>query len=417
MTARWRAGLVGVLAVLVSSTGLASPVHASEQPESDKCEIGKTQFIDQPSYNLSSLAFPRSWRTATGDGVVVAVVDSGVDPANQHLGRRVVLPGKSFVGGDPSGREDPYGHGTAIAGIIAAQYLGEKSSLIGAAPAAKILPVRVFQYEPSQPGESVPFPPDTGRIAQGIRWAVDNGADVINVSMSTGPKDPALGELKAATAYAHRKDVVVVASGGNQLEGVRTDELRFPAAAEDVIGVAGADVNGAVDDFSVHGPHNDVSAPGAQVLISFHANGDCLAGDQHPFTSWAAGFVSGLAAQLREKYPRASADEIAYRIMASADRPRLSQRDDEQGWGLIQPYEALTMTIDPTRAGPELPGARSAPDPGDESKIRPISATPDPLAPAREAALWWGLLAVGLAALALVLRPLTRRALVRRRRP
>ena len=144
------------------------------------------------------------------------------------------------------------------------------------------------------------------------------------------------------------------------------------------------------------------------MLIAFHANGDCLAGQDHAYTSWATGFVSGLAAQLRERFPKESAEQIAYRIMASADRPRMSERDDVQGWGEIRPYSALTMSLDPNRVpGRRCPGARrrrSRERPrvaGDAAGRRAATRWP----PAREQALWWGLAAVGVGALALVLRP------------
>jgi hypothetical protein len=243
-------------------------------------------------------------------------------------------------------------------------------------------------------------------MAAGIAWAVRHGADVINVSMSTRPSDAALPALKAALDLAHRKDVVVVASGGNQDQDAPFTQVRYPAGGRGVIGVAASNPTGGVDDWSIHGPQNDVSAPGANVLISFHANGDCLAGQDHAYTSWATGFVSGLAAQLRERYPKESADQIAYRIMASADRPRLSERDDVEGWGEIRPYSALTMSIDPNRPGPPLPGAATGPkQQAVKSPVTPLAARTDPLAPAREQALWWGLAAVGLCALALVTRP------------
>jgi len=286
----------------------------------------------------------------------------------------------------------------------------EGSSLIGAAPNARILPVRVFQDE-SLDGQPVAFPPDTARMAQGIAWAVRNGADVIHVSMSSRPDDNALPEVKAALALADREDVVVVASGGNQEEDSPLEQVRYPAGGTGVIGVAASNASGAVDNWSIHGPHNDVSAPGSNVLIAFRANGDCLAGGDRAYTSWAAGFVSGLAAQLRERFPRESADQIAYRTMASADRPRMSERDDVSGWGQIRPYAALTMTLDPKRPGPDVPGVPAAAAPAEEDPpVSPLVAQSDPLAPARVTALWWGLAAVGLAALALVLRPLVGRA-------
>ncbi len=163
-----------------------------------------------------------------------------------------------------------------------------------------------------------------------------------------------------ALAFAARKDVVVVASGGNPGKDDRLPltEPRWPAAGAHVVGVAASNASGAVDEWSVHGPQNDVAAPGANVLAAFHDNGDCLYGQEHAYTSFATPFVSGLAAQLRERFPDESADQIAYRIMASADRPRMGERDDVSGWGEIRPYEALTMSLDPNRAGPPVPGVR-----------------------------------------------------------
>ena len=389
----------------MAATLLAGPVTvvgaAPAFAEAD-CEVGRTQYVKESSYAISSLSIPQTWGLATGKGVTVAVVDSGVDSGNAHL-RGAVLPGTSFVPGPPT--QDLLGHGTGVAGIIAARYV-DGSALIGAAPDAKILPVRVFQDEDTTGSRPVAYPPDTRRMAQGIAWAVRNGADVVNVSMSTRPTDDALPELKAALDLARRKDVVVVASGGNQDVDEAFTQIRYPAGGDGVIGVAATNQSGEVDNWSIHGAQNDVSAPGADVLISYHANGDCLAGQDHAYTSWATGFVTGLAAQLRQRYPKESADQIAYRIMASADRPRMSERDDVQGWGPIRPYSALTMTLDPNRPGPPIPGAapRTEPEPAD-SPVSPLTARPDPLAPARVQALWWGLAAVGLCALALVLRP------------
>ena len=376
----------------------AAPAFADETD----CEVGTTRYVNESSYAISSLSIPQSWGLATGKGVTVAVVDSGVDSGNAHL-RGAVLPGTSFVPGPPT--QDLLGHGTGVAGIIAARYV-DGSALVGAAPDAKILPVRVFQDEDTTGSRPVAYPPDTRRMAQGIAWAVRNGADVVNVSMSTRPTDDALPELKAALDLARRKDVVVVASGGNQDVAEAFTQIRYPAGGDGVIGVAATNQSGEVDNWSIHGAQNDVSAPGSDVLISYHANGDCLAGQDHAYTSWATGFVTGLAAQLRQRYPKEAADQIAARIMASADRPRMSERDEVQGWGQIRPYSALTMTLDPNRPGPPIPGVapRTEPKPAG-SPVSPLTARPDPLAPARVQALWWGLAAVGLCALALVLRP------------
>lgn len=405
--------VVATSVILVSAPALAAPAPATAD-EAPQCEVGKTNYVSTSSFAIAGLGVPQSWSLATGKGVTVAVVDSGVDAGNAHLAG-AVLPGTSFVPGPPT--EDILGHGTGVAGIIAARSLGDKSALVGAAPDAKILPVRVFQDEDTTGSRPVAFPPDTGRMAAGIAWAVRHGADVVNVSMSTRPTDAALPRLKAALDLARRQDVVVVASGGNQVQDAPFSQVRYPAGGRGVIGVAASNQSGTVDDWSIHGAQNDVSAPGSNVLIAYHANGDCLAGQDHAYTSWSTGFVSGLAAQLRERFPKESADQIAYRIMASADRARMSERDDVQGWGEIRPYTALTMTLDPNRPGPPLPGAAKQPvTKAVDSPVTPLAARTDPLAPARVQAMWWGLAAVGLCALALVLRPWMGR-LGRRRTP
>jgi type VII secretion-associated serine protease mycosin len=394
--------LLGVLPVLAPATASAA--------DAPPCEPGVTRYVRQSAYAITSLSIPQTWPIAQGAGQVVAVVDSGVDDANAHFPAGSVLPGKSFVPGSP--HEDLIGHGTAVAGIIAARPVAG-SALIGPARAARILPVRVFADEDPTGQRQVAFPPDTSRMAEGIRWAAANGADVINVSMSTFPSDRHLPELKSALAFAHSKDVVVVASGGNPGAGEQrpVTSPRWPAAGDHVIGVAATNAAGGVDEWSVHGPQNDVAAPGANVLATFHANGDCLYGQEHAYTSFAAPFVSGLAAQLRQKFPHETADQIGYRIMASADRPRMGQRDDVAGWGEIRPYQALTMSLDPNRLGPPLPGAKRPARPAtDETSVSPVAAQSDPLAPVRSQVMWAALVAVGLCALALVLRPLARGA-------
>ena len=392
------------LAVVASPLLVLAPTAQADQVQ---CEPGKTRYVDQQSYNLSSLGVPQSWALSRGAGVTVAVVDSGVDTRNAHLPDSAVLPGKSFVPGEPSARQDDQGHGTAVAGIIAARYVAG-SALVGAAPEATILPVRIYKDLQSDANPNPVFPPTTDLVAQGIRWAATHGADVINVSLSASAQDTDLPALRAAVRTAYRRGAVVVASGGDNPPPAQTPltQVRYPAALPHVLGVAAADQSGQVDNFSTHGPQIDVAAPGASVLFPFSAYGDCVSDQTTPYTSYSAPFVSALAAQLRSRFPDESADLIDYRIIASADRPRLDQRNDVDGWGLIQPYEALAMSIDPQRPGPPVPGTsqtgqqvRAAPP------LRPVTAQPDPREPARQAALWWGLLAVGLSGGALVLRP------------
>ncbi len=399
-------------AALLTASVTAGSLAVTAAPASADvpCGEGGPHYIDEPSWALARLAVGRAWRITTGKGVTVAVVDSGVAADNAHL-RDAVKPGHSLVGGDPRGFTDVWGHGTGVAGLIAARPV-EGSAAYGVAPSADILPVRVFVQD-QLGGVAVPQSqlPDVGRMAEGIEWAARNGADVINVSMSTRTDDP---RLRAAVREAVRRDVVVVASGGNRNSEDEKDGLRYPAALPGVVGVAASDSLDQVTPSSIHGGHIDVFAPGQNVLTSYKTGGDCLAGTDLPYSSYAAGYVSGLAALLRAKYPEESAEQIVYRLTASADRPLRGERDDAKGWGMVQPVEALTLTFDPNRPGPPVPGAAQAASAGGASGMPPIRPRTDPLAPLREEMLWWLLFGAGAIGLAFVLRPWVGPALRRR---
>lgn len=408
-----RAVAVAAVPALLGVVGAAPPAAATEQTED--CEPGVTRYVDDTNLNFAGklLGSFTSWGYATGKGVTVAVVDSGIDTGNAHLTDNV-LPGQSFAGGAGDGRSDDSRHGTAVAGIIAARPLAGRSAMVGQAYDARLLPVRVFDKsvdpENPDPYDRPEFPPDAGRVAQGIRWAADHGADVINVSMTSDRSDRQ-GWLaqRAAVRYAQERDIVVVAASGDAVGETPVTQRLWPAAFPGVLGVAAVNGNGVVDDYSVHGPHVDVAAPGGNILVTFGADGDCIAGADGPLTSWAAGYVSGLAAQLRERHPQESAERIAYRIQASAKRPRADRRDDESGWGLIQPTPALTLSLDPNLPGPRLPGAAEPQTVQAESDFVPPRETTDPLAAPQRSLTWWVLGGAGLAALALLVRPLARR--------
>lgn len=407
MTRRRAGALVAALVLVPTAYVAAASAPATAAVE---CEAGTTRYIQEQSYPLARLGISSAWKHATGKGVTVAVVDSGVEAGNAHL-RDAVVPGRSFVPGDsdPTGRTDVWRHGTAVAGIIGAR-IHQDSAVVGVAPDSTILPVRVYAQEGTD-GYQPPASqlPDLGRLAAGIRWAAASGADVINVSMSSLRSSP---ELEDAVASAVRRDVVVVAAGGNREPDTAADGKRYPAALPGVIAVAGTDTSDAVTDYSIHGPHIDVAAPGSQVLTTFLANGDCLVGTDNAYSSYATAFVSGLAALLRERHPDASAEEIGYRIMASADRPSRDERNDLAGWGLVQPLEALTMTIDASRPGPPVVGVSDAAAAATTVEKSPdIEPLADPLEEHRAALLWWVLLGGGVVGLALLLRPLATRRL------
>jgi len=400
--------LLAATGLLVAGLGVPTAAQADEA-DLQECTVGVTKLVKDPGLSnaLTMISAPQSWRLATGKGVTVAVVDSGIDADNVHLSGRT-RPGFSLLGDD--GRDDDHGHGTLVAGIAAAKEV-KGSAVIGAAPDATLLPVRVYDY-PATDGITAPRQPlSAGGIAQGIRWAADHGADVITVAISSAPDVEGIGEQRDAVRYALAKDAVVVAAAGNSPEGAPITMPRYPAAFPGVIGVAAVNPSGSVDDYSIHGPHVDVAAPGQNILTTFYGNGDCLVGTDHPYTSYATGFVAGVAAQLREKFPDESNDMIAWRMLSTAQRDELGARSDEAGWGLVKPYDALSVIPDPTRPGPPLPGAPKVQRAAEESGLAARPDRPDPMVAVRREAAWWSLAAVGLAGLALLLRPL----LLRRR--
>lgn len=411
--------LGAALVAPVVSPVLAVPAHAADV-ESDgssegadlervACEIGTTQYVTQTGLSnaLPMIGTAQSWQLATGRGITVAVVDSGVNVDNQHFGPDSVLPGRSLLPGE-DGRVDEQGHGTAVAGVIAARKI-RQSVLQGQAYDATILPVRVYDYGEAE-NSSVPpqLPLDAESVAQGIRLAADAGADVINVSLSSGPDAPGLDRQRAAVRYAQEQGALIVAAAGDSSDGREVQMERYPAAFDGVIGVAAANTTGRVDDYSIHHSGVDVLAPGQNVVVPFHANGDCLGGEQAPQTSYAAGFVSGLAAQLMEAYPDDSTELTAWRIMSTAKRDRPSVRDDREGWGLIQPLAALSVEPDPSRPGPLLPGAEAQQAAQTQSGLQVVREQTDPMAGVRRQVWWWSLAAVGIAGLGLVLRPWAR---------
>lgn len=336
----------------------------------EACTPGTVVYSPETPSALVELGAEDANRLATGKGVVVAIVDSGVDAANQHLAG-TVIGGVDLVGdGERSdGLSDTTGHGTAIAGQIAAQPV-DGSGVVGLAPDAKLLSVRVFRSDSKQDVEKG-FGPTSERLADGIHWAADNGADIINVSMSQ-TSDSAV--LRAAVEHAAAVGALVVASAGNRLSDQdAADAARYPAAYEQALGVSAADARGLATDSSIHGPQVDVTAPGSNVLTAFPGGGDCVFASDAPASSFATGYASAAAALVAEAHPEDPPAGWAYRLTATALRADADNRDDVNGWGLIQPAAAIELLPDQTTRGPVSPFFDTV-----DSQSRPPAAAVNP---------------------------------------
>jgi len=271
-----------------------------------------------------------AWDETQGDAeTVIAVLDTGVDMSHVELVNKVVSAGRDFVNGDMDATDDN-SHGTWVAGIAAAE-TNNNEGIAGVAWNCKILPVKVMDAE----GYGY-----YDELIEGMIWAADNGAKVINISAGADSDDPS---LKAACQYAFEKNVVVVAAAGN--DGV---SVFYPAAYDDyVIAVAATDYNDEHASFSNPGPQVDVAAPGVWILgpvPQWYSGPGELPYVFASGTSAAAPHVAGLAALLMSRKPWLTASQVMNIIRYTADDVNMAAhagKDDDIGYGRINMERAL----------------------------------------------------------------------------
>ncbi|MFF0448636.1 type VII secretion-associated serine protease mycosin [Streptomyces sp. NPDC004609] len=293
--------------------------------------------IRAQQWGLAAMNTDEVWRTTKGEDITVAVLDTGVDDQHPDL-KDAVLPGKDFIGFGASRGDRAWArHGTAMAGIIAAHGhgFGNEAGVIGIAPRAKILPVRVI-LESTDGARAKARKSRGDALAQGIRWAADQGADVINLSLGDDSESahPEAGE-DAAVQYALAKGAVVVASAGNG--GEKGDHISYPAAYPGVIAVTAVDRYGNRAPFSTRRWYATVSAPGVDIVIP-DPDGKYYEGWG---TSAAAAFVSGAAALVRSAYPGLTPAQIKKLLADTAGDSPLAGRDDARGYGMVDPAAAV----------------------------------------------------------------------------
>ncbi|WCN80362.1 type VII secretion-associated serine protease mycosin [Micromonospora sp. LH3U1] len=293
---------------------------------------------------LDELRIDQAHKISTGRGVVVGLLDSGVEATHSDL-RGQVLPGDRSYGASGDGRADEDGHGTHMAGIIAATN-ASRDGVDGVAPGAKILPIKLRKGTGTN---------SDAAVALGIRMAVDGGAKVINMSFG-GPGLASPAE-ESAIKYALDHDVVVVAAAGNTAKGSKV--VDSPANTPGVIAVTGTTRGGRFWSGSVQGPEAVVAAPGDGIYNVANEQGYGW-GDG---TSDSTAIVSGLAALIRAKYPDLDAPNVINRIIRTSRDAGPSGRDPQYGFGVIDPVAALTANVPPVTANPLLDPA-AATDPG-----------------------------------------------------
>ena len=327
----------------------------TDDPETDDPEIDEEAqqpvgndplLIDQ--WGLPATNVPTAWTVTGGDGVVIAIIDSGVDLDHPDLVDRLV-PGRDFVDGDDE-PDDPNGHGTHVAGIAAAS--SNDIGIAGVAPHASIMPVRVLDAAGGGSDEI---------IAEAIRWAAANGADVINLSLGEAgfiSRFTKGSALNAAIRKVSAEGVIVVAASGN--EGSAGQQYRLGV---DLLVVNATGRSGDLTSFSNVGDVRSISAPGADILSTAPSEPTTIWPDgtdgYAPLdgTSMAAPLVSGVAAlALAAGVP---AGEVIDLLTDTASNPT---GDVSLGAGIVDAAAALGLldVVDapvdqPTKEDPEPP--------------------------------------------------------------
>lgn len=312
------------------------------------------------STQLADLDLPQVWQLTRGSGQRVAVIDTGVSPHPRMA--NLVAGGDYVFTGD--GRQDCDGHGTAVAGIIAAQPNSKSDNFSGVAPDATVVSIRQSstKFGPTADPSSIGFG-DVDTMAMAVRTAADLGASVINISSvacvaaTSPPDDRALG---AALAYAvDVKNSVVVAAAGNTGGGQCPPQAQptwdaatvvvSPAWYDDyVLTVGSVSTQGRASSFTLPGPWVDVAAPG-EAVVSLGTSGGALVdalgghGSSVPLsgTSYAAPVVSGLAALIRSRFPALTARQVMQRIKGTAHHPPKGW-DPFVGNGIVDPLAAVS---------------------------------------------------------------------------
>ncbi|MCX4641781.1 type VII secretion-associated serine protease mycosin [Streptomyces sp. NBC_01446] len=329
---------------------------------------------------LDAMRAEQMWKTSTGKGITVAVVDSGVDRSLPDL-RGQVLSGKdySYYPGDEHSDYD--GHGTSMGVLIAGT--GAKGSTTGSyglAPGTKILPVRVPDFIERSRADGDGNPDDFPTyVSKAIRYAADSDAQIINISLGSEEHSKKLDD---AVSYALSKNKLIFSAVGNTGSG--TNRLEYPSATPGVVGVGAIGKDLKKTNESQHGPQVDLVAPGAEMLHT--CTGKTGLCESHG-TSDATAIASASAALIWSKHPDWTNNQVLRVLLNTASGPVSGlKRSDSIGYGAVRPRIALANPGDPGPADeyplPDFkPGASSsaskAPGPDSSKGATAPAAAPD----------------------------------------
>ncbi|WP_270410664.1 S8 family serine peptidase [Microbacterium maritypicum] len=320
--------------VVVAATVLLLGVAPTPAPIPDD----PADPVRASEYWLDGARIREAWQTTRGKGVTIAVIDTGIGKVPSVFGDAVVGGTDVSGSGTPDGRT-PLGavdgnHGSWVASLAAGRGAPDGTGMIGVAPEANLLSISVG----FSAAAAVPF---TEQVAKGMRWAVDNGADIINLSFTTNTLDWDKS-WDDAFLYAFEHDVVVVVAAGNRGSG--TNIIGAPATIPGVLTVGGVDQTGMASiEASTQGITIGISAP-SEGLIGVSADGTVV-----PWrgTSGAAPIVAGVAALIRSAHPDIKAIDVINRIIKTAIPvpDAVKPQDPLYGYGLVDAAAAISANL------------------------------------------------------------------------
>ncbi|MGI0519652.1 S8 family serine peptidase [Microbacterium maritypicum] len=327
--------------VVVAATVLLLGVAPTPAPIPDD----PADPVRASEYWLDGARIREAWQTTRGKGVTIAVIDTGIGKVPSVFGDAVVGGTDVSGSGTPDGRT-PLGavdgnHGSWVASLAAGRGAPDGTGMIGVAPEANLLSISVG----FSAAAAVPF---TEQVAKGMRWAVDNGADIINLSFTTNTLDWDKS-WDDAFLYAFEHDVVVVVAAGNRGSG--TNIIGAPATIPGVLTVGGVDQTGMASiEASTQGITIGISAP-SEGLIGVSADGTVV-----PWrgTSGAAPIVAGVAALIRSAHPDIKAIDVINRIIKTAIPvpDAVKPQDPLYGYGLVDAAAAISANLPAVNENP-----------------------------------------------------------------
>ncbi|MFJ8860890.1 S8 family serine peptidase [Streptomyces sp. NPDC102451] len=335
------------------------------------------QDVQSKQWYLSAMQAEEMWKIATGEGIKIAVIDTGVNPSTPSL-KGQVLKGFDATGVEGDEHNDYRGHGTTMAELIAGT--GKRGGLQGLAPGAKVIPVRITDTE-LQSTHSVNAHDD----ADAIRAAADSDAQIISMSFAS---DFARGEEREAVEYAESKGKLFFAGVGNNAQ--EDNKEQYPAAYLQVVGVAATDSSGRASTYSQHGKVVDIAAPGDGIPTWCDSNFKNYC-DSEGGTSQATAITSAAAALIWSAHPDWTANQVLNVLLDTAGRGDMEKGElsNYVGHGLIRP----SMNILKGKGDPGAPDIspltqeKTSDSTGSAAPSAPTSAEPETDRKADDAAM------------------------------